>query len=768
MRLRQRSGITGPNGASLEYPLSTARFIAPLKNTLIPSAGYGPATFTRTTTATYFDNEGMLKEVRAGAARFTGARRVGNLFPSSENFAFGWLATGSSIIGTNVMKVNSGTQPAYLYLNPAISVIANRLYTVKFRVIFNNHSVFQLCASSTGFGTGQFVNFDLQQSSLSATGCTAKITMVSTNTADLEATFLATVTTSSFVGLLAFETSLASARLASFTSDGTHSVYVVHAQCEDVTGQADQTASEYVHSGRDNPNYLTYTDDFDSSAWINTNITITKNAIANPIDGRVNATKVEASATASGTACRATTQGIAVSTGMTACIYAKKGSGANHANIFNLYNLTSGSTIIYASLNYDTGFVTGVGATATDLGNGWWFVVLSSATGFSTGDVVRLFVGYPSISANAGEHAYFYGPTIMRGVVATPSYTPVGAAYDPHGSGADGVKYFNTNKDGTPIASGYLKGYLNEGTRTNNLLWCRDLTNAAWVKTNMTTALTSTGIDGQASASTLLTATAGNATCLQTFTMASAARTFSAYVKRITGTGTINITRDNGTSWTDITSLISTAGYTRVIIPGTSVTNPTCGFRIVTSGDAIDVDYCQDEIGEFPSNPILTTTVAVTRNSDIFYYMASGNILDTNGTALANYSTQELGSLYTKAMVALSRDSNGRILYENSTLSLGNARSFDGSAIPFSVGFLRNLGNLRKAACSWGGASRSIITQGALSVTSGSFNGTMGTSYYFVIGARDSVGNDAFHGNINGVYVWSVALTDNQLRQIVA
>jgi len=710
----------------------------------------------------------MLKEVRAGAARFTGARRVGNLFPSSENFAFGWLATGSSIIGTNVMKVNSGTQPAYLYLNPAISVIANRLYTVKFRVIFNNHSVFQLCASSTGFGTGQFVNFDLQQSSLSATGCTAKITMVSTNTADLEATFLATVTTSSFVGVLAFETSLASARLASFTSDGTHSVYVVHAQCEDVTGQADQSASEYVHSGRDNTNYLTYTDDFASSAWINTNITITKNAIANPIDGRVNATKVEASATASGTACRATTAGIAVSTGMTACIYAKKGSGANHANIFNLYNLTSGSTIIYASLNYDTGFVTGVGATATDLGNGWWFVVLSSATGFSTGDVVRLFVGYPSISANAGEHAYFYGPTIMRGVVATPSYTPVGAAYDPHGSGVDGVKYFNTNKDGTPIASGYLKGYLNEGARTNNLLWCRDLTNAAWVKTNMTTALTSTGIDGQASASTRLTATAGNATCLQTFTMASAARTFSAYVKRITGTGTINITRDNGTSWTDITSLLSTSAYTRVVIANTSIINPTCGFQIVTSGDAIDVDYCQDEAGSFPSNPIATTTGAVTRAADLLYYGGAGNVSDTVGTALCNYSTKETATAYVVQMYALSLNLSGRVIYGYSTFSLGQIRMYDGTASVFSIGFLRNLDQMRKACSSWGGSTMNIITEGALDVSSTTFDGSMGSTTYLIVGAGDTTGSGVLYGNIKDVYMWATKLTANQMRQIVA
>jgi hypothetical protein len=767
MRLRQRSGITGPNGASLEYPLSTARFIAPLKNTLIPSAGYGPATFTRTTTATYFDNEGMLKEVRTGAARFTGARRVGNLFPSSENFAFGWLATGSSIIGTNVMKVNSGTQPAYLYLNPAISVIANRLYTVKFRVIFNNHSVFQLCASSTGFGTGQFVNFDLQQSSLSATGCTAKITMVSTNTADLEATFLATVTTSSFVGVLAFETSLASARLASFTSDGTHSVYVVHAQCEDVTGQADQTASEYVHSGRVRPNYLTYTEDFTSSVWSNTNTTVTQNSIANPIDGRVNATKLQATSTS---ATLMSQNVVATGSTQTLSFYMKQGSGVAEANSFGIYNLTTLNLVVKASLNYSTKVVTisnGSGTiNVTDVGSGWLLVNVT-ISGVTIGNSLSARIGFVNNSETSGVFCYVYGPSLVIDSSST-SYTPVGADYDPHGSGADGVKYFNTNKDGTPIPSGYIKGYLNEGARTNNLLWCRDLTNAAWVKTTMTTALTSTGICGQASAATRLTATAGNAKCVQTFTMASAARTFSAYVKRITGTGTVNITRDNGTSWTDITALLSTSAYTRVNIPGTSVTNPTCGFRIVTSGDAIDVDYCQDESDSFATNPISTTTVAVTRNSDLLYYYSANNISFTAGSALCNFSTEDSGSLTSRQMTTLATETNGKIIYSNPGDSHGLIRTYDGTNVLSSLGTFRNDRILKKATVSWSGTTLTNISEGSLSVSSGAFNGTMGSGSYLYIGTFSTATGSVLFGNIKDVYIWSNALTNNQMRQIVA
>ena len=773
MRQRQRSGITGPNGELLEYPLSTAQFIAPLKNTLIPSAGYGPATFTRSTTATFFDNEGMLKEVRAGAARFTGARRVSNSFSSSENFTtseFSTLRCSVAIDSTvegplpTINKiVEDNTTNSHLIISSG-KWLVNRAMTASCYV--KKGTALKVYIGSTTSAIGCFFNLDTGSVEGTIGSASCSILSIGDGWYRIYVTITPPVTGTFAFGI--YKTFNAVWNTATNYTGSSEFVYATGLQIEDVTGQADQSASEYVHSGRDNTNYLTYTDDFASSAWINTNITITKNAIANPIDGRVNATKVEASATASGTACRATTQGIAVSTGMTACIYAKKGSGANHANIFNLYNLTSGSTIIYASLNYDTGFVTGVGATATDLGNGWWVVVLSSATGFSTGDVVRLFVGYPSISANAGEHAYFYGPTIMRGVVATPSYTPVGAAYDPHGSGADGVKYFNTNKDGTPIASGYLKGYLNEGARTNNLLWCRDLTNAAWVKTNMTTALTSTGIDGQASASTLLTATAGNATVVQTVTMSAGAKTFSAYVKRITGTGTVNITRDNGASWTDITSLLSTSAYTRVVIANTSIINPTCGFQIVTSGDAIDVDYCQVEVGSFPSNPIATTTVVVTRAADLLYYGGAGNVSDTVGTALCNYSTKETATAYVVQMYALSLNLSGRVIYENSTFSLGQTRIYDGTASVFSIGFLRNLDQMRKACSSWGGSTMDIITEGALDVSSTTFDGSMGSTTYLIVGAGDTTGSGVLYGNIKDVYMWATKLTANQMRQIVA
>lgn len=156
-----------------------------------------------------------------------------------------------------------------------------------------------------------------------------------------------------------------------------------------------------------------------------------------------------------------------------------------------------------------------------------------------------------------------------------------------------------------------------EGSRTNVVLWNRDLTNAVWVSGGggTTAAKDQTGIDGVANSASRITATGANGTRLQTIVLASSQRFQSCYVKRITGSGTINMTMDNGATWTVI-AVTSTTAWTQVTIPVQTLANPILGFRIVTSGDAIAVDYVQNENGAFPAHPIATTTVAVTRAAE--------------------------------------------------------------------------------------------------------------------------------------------------------
>ena len=159
-----------------------------------------------------------------------------------------------------------------------------------------------------------------------------------------------------------------------------------------------------------------------------------------------------------------------------------------------------------------------------------------------------------------------------------------------------------------------LLGLLIEEARTNRVVQCRDLTQSAWTKTSMTTALDQTGIDGTANAASSATATTANATVLQTYSNIAASRVFSVFLKRITGTGTIQLTQDNGSTWTTVTL---TSSWQRFILPQQSTLNPTFGMKIVTSGDVVGFDCSQLEAGTFATSPILTTTAAVTRAIDV-------------------------------------------------------------------------------------------------------------------------------------------------------
>jgi hypothetical protein len=254
--------------------------------------------------------------------------------------------------------------------------------------------------------------------------------------------------------------------------------------------------------------------------------------------------------------------------------------------------------------------------------------VSTSAANFSIGDGSTGWANGNNLHAYAATYSAVTYETAARSVdqVITTSAVYYGPRFD-----------YNP----TTLAS---LGILIEPSRTNVALWNRDLTNGAWVKTGCSAAKNQTGIDGAASSASSLTATAPNATCLQTVALASSLRITSAYVRAIAVTGDIQITTDNIT-WTTVT-VGST--WSRVAIPNQTVTNPVFGFRLVNSGDSIAVDFVVNESG-LGTNPsastaMWTTSSSVTRSQDdmsitpisAFYDQAHGTFFtsfDTLNTA---------------------------------------------------------------------------------------------------------------------------------------
>lgn len=242
--------------------------------------------------------------------------------------------------------------------------------------------------------------------------------------------------------------------------------------------------------------------------------------------------------------------------------------------------------------------------------------------GFSIDSTGAVQVAGLSVVLNFGDLGSGAVDTATSLGTATPTFTRATAAASKLSTGlwkldvASGTaRYSYSGFDTTVTTTG---GYLSEAARTNSCLQSRDLTNAAWTKTTMTTAKTSTGIDGVANSCTRCTASAGNATALQAVTLASAAKAFGVWIKRVTGTGEIDITLDNGVGWTNITSQINSSTYTLVQITQT-LANPTVGIRIVTNADAIDVDVAQlEDTAAFSTSPIPTTAAPVARNADVW------------------------------------------------------------------------------------------------------------------------------------------------------
>lgn len=172
------------------------------------------------------------------------------------------------------------------------------------------------------------------------------------------------------------------------------------------------------------------------------------------------------------------------------------------------------------------------------------------------------------------------------------------------------------------------KGLRAETARTNVCLWNRDQTRAVWTKTNVTAAKDQVGIDGGVNAASSLTATSAGGTSLQSIANASSARVQSAFVRRIAGSGPIDMTMDGGATWTAIPV---TSTWTQVKIPAQTLADPAVGFRIAASGDAIAVDAVQNEndnTGDYATAPIFTTSNPAERDIDLLKIASPSTFAD--------------------------------------------------------------------------------------------------------------------------------------------
>lgn len=258
--------------------------------------------------------------------------------------------------------------------------------------------------------------------------------------------------------------------------------------------------------------------------------------------------------------------------------------------------------------------------------------------------------------------------------------------------------------------------------------------------------LTGTGIDGVANSCSVLECLEAGGTILQTITAAAVAASTGFRVKRHTGTGTIEITRDGGSNWTDITSQINGDTFTLCKIENTSVTNPSVGFRMGTVGDKIIVDAGINHAGaKLSPMPIFTTTASVTVNAETLTYQTSGNFSDTAGTILATVTPDNWAS---GNGVAVGKSGSGL----STSSSNSGAQGLDGTNTvngPYGTPIGTKVIGMR-----WSGSSLQAFSDSDFG-TAGSYDGAFGLS---TIGIMPGTS-----GYIKDVAIWPSSLPDEDM-----
>lgn len=232
--------------------------------------------------------------------------------------------------------------------------------------------------------------------------------------------------------------------------------------------------------------------------------------------------------------------------------------------------------------------------------------------------------------------------SITEAATSTRYYPDASNVWQSFGSGVVG-RYYHDGAWWYPFHAAW----------TNSCQHSFDLTNAAWTKTNATAALTQTGMRGGANGASLLTATANNGTAIySSVTAASNPHGSRWFLKRSVGTGTVEITLDNGSTWTDITAALAAAsGWYEDVIQQT-LSNPQIGIRLATSGDAVIVGNAELAIDPASATGSETPFGILRWNSPIFTNGATGSVDQTTPTVDGANHDNTRGFYYVECVVA--------------------------------------------------------------------------------------------------------------------
>jgi hypothetical protein len=174
---------------------------------------------------------------------------------------------------------------------------------------------------------------------------------------------------------------------------------------------------------------------------------------------------------------------------------------------------------------------------------------------------------------------------------------------------------------------------------------------------------------------------------------------------------------------TDITSSINSSTWTRVSITNETITNPCVAIKLATSGDEIDVDYCQSEANQHISSPIYTGSASVARAIDSPDIGAYSLISATAGTIFIALIPNEVsatnGVRHGYIQVYASDNERLGLMNEFTTTNVRYESITGGVTVIGSSNLTGNMtnGTLAKTAMSWAADDFAATTNGNAVVT---------------------------------------------------
>ena len=346
---------------------------------------------------------------------------------------------------------------------------------------------------------------------------------------------------------------------------------------------------------------------------------------------------------------------------------------------------------------------------------------------------------------------------------ATPTFTRASSAYTRLSSGL-----FSLIATGQPrsmySAAGVYLGYWAEGARADVLGTTaairRTMSDVGWVISGAGTGITvatSTGVDGVASSCARLTCNTNGATILFTPGLAGAERTYSAWIKRITGSGNIQITGD-GTNFTTQTVTTSFPNGPQQIDAGSVV--PIVGIKMATAGDVVDVDFNTLEAAT-KANPT-PIPVNVSKAADDLTFPGAGNAGATTSTVYFEVSLTAWESAANQTMLTVSGAGSANCI-ELDRFNATNV-ALRGNGVNADTGLTLSDTTVHKVACSSDGTNSNVVVDGGTI-----YANTAGTGYVsptqIAIGRAATAAGYEF-GSIRNVRIYNRALSAAQLQAL--